>query len=236
MAPVIGIPLGLDDRERWKPGRRYLYLDHSYVGAVERAGGVPILLPMQAEPAALVERIDALLLPGGDDFLPDPSESRYPESVAFDPAPAEQVDFDRGLLEAALGRGIPILGVCYGAQLIALHAGGTIHHHLPIDVPASIDHRLPERDGRHPIHPEPGSRLAGLVGDAEIAVNSLHHQAIADPGIGLRIAARAPDGVVEAVEASDGSFLVGVHWHPVRLSGPAGEGLVEALVAACRQR
>lgn len=228
-APVIGIPLGLDDRERWKPGRRYLYLDHSYVRAVERAGGTPILLPLSADPAALVARIDGLLLPGGDDFLPDVP---YEERVAFDPAPDEQVAFDRALLVAARARGLPVLGVCYGAQLIALHHGGTLHHHLPLDRPGCAEHRLPERDGRHPVRAEAGTRLAALVGDGEIVVNSLHHQAIADPGRGLRVGARAPDGVIEAVEGTDDAFLLGVQWHPERLEGPAGLGLIAALVAA----
>jgi len=229
MAPVIGIPLGLDDRERWKPGRRYLYLDHSYVRAVERAGGTPILLPMQSDPVRLVDRIDGLLLPGGDDFLPDVP---YPGTVAFDPAPDEQIAFDRGLLVAALDRGLPILGICYGAQLIALHRGGRLHHHLPLDLPACGEHRLPERDGRHPVRAEPGSRLASWLGADDVAVNSLHHQAIAEPGDGMRIAARAPDGVVEAIESEADAFLVGVQWHPERLDGKAGDGLIAALVSA----
>ncbi|HEM46533.1 MAG TPA: hypothetical protein ENO23_05745, partial [Alphaproteobacteria bacterium] len=145
MAPVIGIPLGLDDRERWKPGRRYLYLDHRYVRAVEHAGGTPILLPLSGDPAALVARIDALLLPGGDDFLP---ELAYDEPVAFDPAPDEQVAFDRALLEGARARGLPVLGICYGAQLIALVHGGTLHHHLPLDRPGCASSRTRGRPAR----------------------------------------------------------------------------------------
>jgi len=246
-APVIGIPLCLDDRERWKPGRRYVYIDHAYVRAIEHAGGTALLLPLQSDAGglveeverververvrALVDRIDGLLLPGGDDFLP---ASPYPEPVAFDPAPAEQVAFDRALLAAALDRGRPVLGICYGAQLLALHHGGTLHHHLPLDVPASAPHSLPERDGRHPVHVEPGTRLAALVGAETAEVNSLHHQAIAEPGPGLCVAARSPDGVVEAVETTGAGFVVGVQWHPERLEGPAGRGLLAALVAASR--
>lgn len=232
MAPTIGIPLCLDDRERIRRGRRYLYLDEKYPRAVERAGGLPCLLPMQRDVDALVARIDALLIPGGDDFLPD---TPYAEAVEFDPASREQIDFDRALLAAALDRGLPILGICYGAQLIALHHAGRLHHHLPLDLPDSDPHRLPEEGGRHPILVEPGTRLATLLGAAPIDVNSLHHQAIAEAGRGLRVGARAPDGVVEAIESSDASFVVGVQWHPERLDGPAGDGLIRAFVRAAAQ-
>lgn len=232
MKPVIGIPLGLDDRERWKPGRRYLYLDASYSAAVERAGGVPILLPIQGEPDALVDRIDGLLLPGGDDFLPD---TPYPQPVAFDAAAPDQVAFDRALLAASLGRGMPVLGICYGAQLLALHHAGRLHHHLPLDLPGAQPHQLPERDGRHVVRAEPGSRLADAIGGETASVNSLHHQAIAEPGRGLGVSARTDDGVIEAVEATDGSFTMGVQWHPERLGGAAGDGLIAALVSASRR-
>jgi putative glutamine amidotransferase len=229
MKPVIGIPLGLDDRERWKPGRRYAYIDVSYAESVERAGGTPILLPVQADVDALAGRIDGLLLPGGDDFLP---EVPYAEPVDFDPAPAAQLAFDRGLLVAVLARSRPVLGICYGAQLLALHHAGRLHHHLPLDVPDSRPHRLPELDGRHAVTAEPGTRLSELLGRDPVEVNSLHHQAIAEPGPGLRVSGRADDGVIEAVEASDGAFALGVQWHPERLPGPAGDGLIEALVRA----
>lgn len=229
MAPTIGIPLCLDDRERIRRGRRYFYLDEKYPRAVEQAGGRPLLLPMQSDAAGLVAGIDALLIPGGDDFLP---ETPYAEPVEFDPAAPEQIAFDRALLEAALTRRLPILGICYGAQLISLHRAGRLHHHLPLDLPGSQSHRLAEHDGRHPVIAEPGTRLASLVGSGGIDVNSLHHQAIAEAGDGLRVSARSADGVVEAIESLDGSFVVGVQWHPERLAGPAGEGLLRAFVQA----
>jgi len=229
--PLIGIrPCGAD-RERWRAGRVYVYADLAYASAVDAAGGLPVQLPMQSDPRALVARLDGLLLPGGDDFPPDRT---YPSDVPFDLAAAAQIAFARALLDAAHARGLPVLGICYGAQLLALHHGGTLHHHLPLDVPASAPHSLPERDGRHPVHVEPGTRLAALVGAETAEVNSLHHQAIAEPGPGLCVAARSPDGVVEAVETTGAGFVVGVQWHPERLEGPAGRGLLAALVAASR--
>ena len=226
----IGITHCLDALERWRKGREYLYVDRLYAGAVEAAGAVPILLPIQSDVGALVDGVDGLLIPGGDDFLPGRA---YPAGVRFDPAPRAQIDFDSRLLEAALARGRPVLGVCYGAQLLALCHGGGLHHHLPVDLPDASPHRLREADGRHACLPEPGSLLAGLLGGSQVEVNSLHHQAISASGDGLRVSGRAPDGVIEAIESEAAAFVLGVQWHPERLEGPAGPGLFRALVAAC---
>ncbi|MCH2187391.1 gamma-glutamyl-gamma-aminobutyrate hydrolase family protein [Myxococcota bacterium] len=232
MLPLIGIPLSLDDRERWRPGRRYLYLDELYPRAVEQAGGMPALLPSHGNPNEWADRIDALLIPGGDDFLPP---TPYPESGSFSPTPATQLRFDRELLEASLERNRPVLGICYGAQLLALHHAGQLHHHIPSDLPDADDHQLPEGTGRHPIQIESQSQLEEVLKARTASVNSLHQQAIADPGQGMKISARAPDGVVEAIEAINRPFVVGVQWHPERLAGAAGQGLIHALVSAARR-
>jgi putative glutamine amidotransferase len=232
MRPVIGLTQCLDDRGRWRSGRDYLYLDAAYVRCLEGAGASVLLLPMQREIDSLVDRIDGLLIPGGNDFAPP---EPYPDEVAFDLAPESQIDFDRRLLEAVLARGLPMLGICYGHQLLALHHGGSLHHHLPHDLPGSDPHQLPERGGQHVVTPLPGTRMARLYGDAPFDVNSLHHQAVADPGDGLRVSATAPDGVVEAVEAPGDHFAVGVQWHPEKLSGSAGAPLFRALVEACAE-
>jgi len=229
---MIGIPPCVDARERWRPGRVYVYTDHAYARAIDAAGGLPVMLPMQSEPEALVERLDGLLLPGGDDFPPDRT---YPDDVEFDLAPEEQVAFDRGLLDAALARALPVLGICYGMQLIALASGGALHHHLPIDEPDASPHQLPERDGRHAITLEPGSVLARCLdeGGGQCSVNSLHHQAVARLGDGLAVTARSKDGVIEGIEAEEG-FVVGVQWHPEKLAGDGSARLFSGFVDACR--
>lgn len=233
MRPLIGIPLCLDDRGRWREGREYHYLDAAYARAVERAGGAPVYLPIQADPQVRIRELDGLLVPGGDD-LPPPRP--YPADVAFDPAPAAQLDFDRRLLGAALDRGIPVLAICYGMQLLALHRGGSLHYDIATDVPGAGNHRLREDDGRHAVRLEPGTRLASALGRNAAPVNSLHHQAVSDPGAGLRVSARAEDGLIEAIECEGSRFVIGVQWHPEKLPGPLCDDLFGAFVSASAQR
>ena len=231
MQPLIGIPPCLDERGRWRAGRSYQYIDVAYARAVEQAGGAPLYLPLQADAETLAARIGGLLLPGGDDLAP---ETPYPEGVRFDPVPAAQLAFDRRLLAAALERGLPVLAICYGMQLLALHHGGSLHYHIPTDVPEAGPHRLPEPDGRHLVRIAPGSRLATELGVAEALVNSLHQQGVAEPGAGLRACARSRDGLIEAIERAEPPFCVGVQWHPEKMRGPHRERLFRAFVAASR--
>jgi putative glutamine amidotransferase len=229
--PRIGIPLGLDERGRWHPGRSYQYLDDSYARAVESAGATPLYLPIQSGVGALVSDLDGLLVPGGDDFLPP---HPHPALAKLDPVPERQLTFDRALVEAALARAIPVLGICYGAQLLALACAGELVYHLPTDRPSAGDHRLDEEHGRHAIHVEPESRLAHILGPDAGPVNSLHHQAIAAAGRGLRVCARAGDGEIEAIEGDGDAFVLGVQWHPERMSGAHRDALFAAFVAAAR--
>jgi putative glutamine amidotransferase len=231
MRPIIGIPPCLDDRGRWRSGRSYHYIDASYARALDAADAMPLYLAAPAEPQELIQRIDGLLLPGGDDITPPVP---YPAEVQLDPVPADQIAFDRALLASARRRRLPVLGICYGAQLLVLGEGGTLHYDLPSDVPGASSHQLLETSGRHAVAVEPGTRLASILGDAPEPVNSLHHQGIADPGPRLRASARAEDGTIEAVESIDDSFCIGVQWHPEKLDGPHREALFGAFVAAAR--
>ncbi|MFI5316701.1 MAG: gamma-glutamyl-gamma-aminobutyrate hydrolase family protein [Myxococcota bacterium] len=229
MTPTVGIPLCLDEQGRWKRGRTYHYVDASYARALERAGATPLYLPMQGDPGALAARVDALLVPGGDDLLP---LRPYPAHVRFEPVPPAQLAFDRALVEAALAREIPLLGICYGLQLLALALGGRLHYDLATDLPSAAAHQLPEPGARHRVRLEPGSLLAEIAQGAELEVSSRHHQAVSDPGDQLRVSARSDDGVIEAVERGRGAFCVGVQWHPEGQGDPASEALFRAFVAA----
>lgn len=230
--PLIGISLGLDERGRFGAERQYQYLETSYARAVAECGGTPVYLPVSGDAGGLLERLDGLLLPGGGDFAPTQA---YPQSVDFDLVPEDLLGFDRGLLADALERELPVLGICYGMQLLALQCGGSLHHHIPEDVPEAGPHQLPRPDGRHPLQVEPGTRLAEILGEIATSVNSRHHQAVAEVGAGLRISARADDGVIEAVERDGARFCVGVQWHPEGMPDTHRDRLFGAFLSACRE-
>ena len=231
MRPLIGIPPCLDEQGRWRRSREYHYADAAYARAVAEAGGLPIYLPLQQDAAALAERLDGLLVPGGGDFVPERS---YPAGVAFDPVPGRQLAFDRALLDAALERDRPVLGICDGMQLLALHSGGALHFDGATDVPGAAEHRLADPAARHAIRVEMPSRLGALLGGAEATVNSRHHQAVADAG-SARVTARSGDGIVEAVELPGARFALGVQWHPESLDAEHRERLFGAFVRACAE-
>jgi len=227
---LIGIPVAVDDQGRWREGRTYHYLDAAYSRAIIEAGALPVYLPLQRDALSMVQQLDGLLLPGGDDLLPpDP----YPDHVTFDPVPGPQLAHDRALLRAALDQGLPILGICYGMQLIALERGGSLHYDIATDCPGALKHQLDAEESpkqRHPLQVEAGSIMARLIGDDPEPVNSQHHQAVADPGPEMRATARSPDGVIEAMEAYERRFCVGVQWHPERLHNEASLTLFRAFI------
>lgn len=225
------MPPCLDERGRWKPGREYHYLDAAYAAALSEAGADAIVLPAQAEPRGLVARLDGLLLPGGDDLMPD---APYPPDVHFDPVPARQIDFDRRLLAEALRRDLPVLCICYGMQILALHADGRLDYDLPTDRPGAGEHRLPEPEGRHPLEIAPGSRLAAVLGARQASVNSLHHQGVSAAGRAVAVA-WTPDRLIEAIEIPEARFALGVQWHPEKMEALHRRRVFGAFVEACRE-
>ncbi len=149
---------------------------------------------------------------------------------------ARQLAFDRQLLGAALERGLPVFGICYGMQLLAVCFGGKLLYHIPHDRPQAGEHQLSEADGRHGLIVEERTRLETLLGHDPGPVNSTHHQAVAEPGQGMRVCARSEDGLIEAIEPEASRFWIGVQWHPEKLKGLHRDALFGAFVAASTRR
>ena len=202
-APTIGITVSLDRGDRIRAGHDYLYVGRSYARSVRDAGGVPLLVPPDAEPDDALRVCDGFVISGGG-LLPAQLGGREP---AREREAQERVDWDRRLIDAALAGGRPLLGVCYGMQLLNLHLGGTLCPELPA---GAVDHGGGGRIAEHGVSVEPGSALFALLGGSA-RVASSHRQALAAVAPGLRVAATAPDDVIEAVEAEG---ALGIEWHP----------------------
>lgn len=227
--PVIGITAK-------GPGSSGAYaLSARYVRAVRRAKGAAVVLPAAKEVAGdLVARIDGLILSGGGDVDPSLYGGVVREEVYG--VNRERDEFEIALVRAALERNLPVLGICRGCQLINVALGGTLIEHLP-EGEGGVRHRASESESaRHPV--AAWGRLAGILGCGEIEPVSYHHQAVRQPAPGLEVVARAPDGVVEALEMPGHPWLFAVQWHPEITAGEdrAQQRLFDALVKAARER
>jgi putative glutamine amidotransferase len=214
-------------RRHGEPPHAEMALGMTYLRAIESAGGMPVVLPPLGDAAALLERLDGICLSGGPDL--DPEAYGAPDRHAeLGPTEPDLDAFELALARAADERGIPVLGICRGAQALNVARGGSLHQHVPA-------HRQtePATATTHTVHVDPGTRLAGLVGTRPLRVNSFHHQAVDALGRGLRVVARAADGTVEAVEAAGARLVLGVQWHAEGLvAQPRHFALFQALVAA----
>jgi putative glutamine amidotransferase len=191
----------------------------NYTRAIEMAGGAPVAIPLELGEEALRDifaRLDGLLLAGGLDVHPGEfGETVEPFCGDIDQA-RDAVELD--LSRRAIGEKMPVLGICRGVQVLNVASGGTLYQ----DLPAQMEHVLPHahvpgapRNQRtHTIEIDSSSRLARIFGTTQLQVSSLHHQAIKRVAPGFRVVARAPDGIVEAVESTNGQFAVGVQFHP----------------------
>ncbi|MBC7836090.1 MAG: gamma-glutamyl-gamma-aminobutyrate hydrolase family protein [Phycisphaerales bacterium] len=224
--PIVGITADLDEP---KPGRVRATCSVAYVAAVAAAGGTPVvLLPMRELIPQYLALCDGFVLTGGDDPRTEPfGEPTHPKTTPVHP---ERQAFETALLAELTARPqAPVLGVCLGMQMMALVAGGRLDQHLPDTVATADAHSA---NITHPVEPValPEGAPANSIPRGE--VTSHHHQAVADPGR-LRIIAKAPDGVIEAIDDPSRRFYLGVQWHPERTADAAlGAQLFARLVAA----
>ncbi len=236
--PFIGITtrLGAEDT---------FYQRRFYAEAVEAAGGAPVyipLIPNREYLSSLADRLDGLMLSGSDSDL-DPAfyfEEPHPRLGSVIP---ERDECDLILLEIAERRAIPVLAICFGMQSLNVSRGGSLIQDIESQVPDAIKHEQgrPSNRASHSVRIEPDSLLAQMAGGESVRVNSSHHQAIKRTGRDLRVIARAPDGVIEAVvDARPDRFTLGVQWHPEigwerdKFSQAVFKRFVEAAAQYCR--
>jgi len=235
MPPVIlvttdrrdGAPAGPGPRVR--PQRAQVWISEAVVQSVRRAGGLPLLVPPgPTDPGALLDLADGVVITGGHfDIHP----RHYGQGVAgrLDRVEDQRTDLELALARACLDRGVPVLGLCGGHQVLAVAAGGTLIQDLGTQLPHAQEHEQPT-DPATPWHPVDVTGPAVAWLGERIQVNSTHHQAVDDPG-SLLVAGRAPDGVVEVIAGPGPAFVLGVQWHPELLEQ---DNPFRALVQAVR--
>lgn len=240
--PLIGLttselrrPERMQHIAQSEPAEIELALNLTYPAAIEKVGGVPVIIPPLQPDAieSLLTGLHGLVLTGGPDLHP----SIYGADPHANLGPTEQeIDvFELALIHAADRVGIPMLCICRGMQALNIARGGSLFQDLPTEVPGTVLHRqtAPGRLATHHVSLRRDSQVAALLGRDELEVNSFHHQAIDRLGRDLRIVGEAPDGVIEAVESTNGAFAVGVQWHAESLvETPEQRTLLETFVAA----
>lgn len=233
--PLIGITLDTEP-----PGGYsrfpWLALRQNYAKAVSQAGGLPVLLPPHPEHAgAFLDRLAGVIISGGN-FDVDPAlfgaGTRHPSVRTND----ERTAFEALLIEGALQRDLPLLGICGGEQLLNVVLGGSLIQHIPDEVANALAHEqvAPRDQPGHSVRLVVGTRLHAIAGADELEVNSSHHQAVRDVPTGVVVNAIAPDGVIEGIEAPERRFCLGVQWHPEFGLSDADRRLFAAFVGAAQ--
>lgn len=228
MKPIIGITCCMREARYSDFVRHAAILPSAYISMVDKVGGVPMIIPPAGDMTILLDSIDGLIVSGGPDISPaNYNEEPGPMTTEFYP---EQDYSEMGLIERALERDMPLLGICRGMQILSVAHGGRMHQHLDT-TPGHEGHGgFFGKSTEHGVVLEGDSQLASIMGDSFI-VNSLHHQGVSDSG-SLDVSARADhDGLIEGVERKDKKFCIGVQWHPER---KGHDLLFSALIQAAR--
>jgi putative glutamine amidotransferase len=214
--PVIGLPT-LAIPPGPKPPR--FGINQSYVRALAAAGCAPVLIPVLDDDErlrAIYDRLDGIVFPGGADIAPHEYGEEPIDNLNIIEAPRDRTELT--LARWAFADDLPTLGICRGQQLLNVALGGTLYQDLKHQGVTTVEHS--DADGRarsamiHRVRLDPDSRLAQLIDETNIEVNSLHHQAVKDVAPPLRATGTSDDGVIEALESTDRRFLIAVQWHP----------------------
>ncbi len=239
MRPLIGITGRKDASARLHSSSMYS-VGVTYVHAILEAGGAPVILPpgLQVD-ALLLDRLDGLLLSGGEDIAPAYYHQEPAEWLGGVDEKRDRTEL--ALIEGLLARHRPILGICRGHQVLNVALGGTLYQDIASEFSDEVEHAYmsgrPMQANVHTVHIVEGSRLAGILGGVTFAVNSAHHQAVRQPAEALTPVAEAPDGVNEALEMPDYPFCLSVQWHPEAMlkGGDTMAPLFAAFVSASQR-
>ena len=220
--PVIGI--NADYLPTRKQGPSLAYVHSGYFSCVERAGGIPLVIPPLADEddlSRILDTVQGFVMVGGGDL--DVRRDGYQLHSSIRPMDPRREDFDRMLMRMIAERRMPVLAVGVGMQLLNISQGGNLYFHVPEDLPDSIPHRDPQDpEHRHGLNIVFGTLMERVYGDGEIRVNSMHHMAIDEVAEGFMVTARCPDGVIEAIESTqDDWFAIGTQFHPEAESASA---------------
>jgi len=236
--PLIGITPDVQHPKDAPP--RY-EVKVAYADAVVRAGGLPFIIPYSDDPTtvdAYLDRVAGVVVTGGAFDIPPEAYGQKPRDGLGVLKPGRTA-FESALMQAALRRGLPLLGVCGGMQLLHVLLGGTLFQDIGREVPEAREHeqKHDRTQPHHPVHVAEGTRLATALGPGQLMVNSTHHQAAHEVPDAVVVSARSPDGVIEAIESKSHPFAIGVQWHPELLvhSVPAHLSIYRALVQKARE-
>ena len=232
--PLVGITgRRLGPTERW-PRSFATVSPRGYLDSVARTGAIPVLIDPVGDPSGILERLDALVLTGGPDVDPATyGQAPHPKTYGVDRAVD---DFEVALTHEALARELPTLAICRGFQVLNVALGGTLFQHIPEDPGVEPHGRPGEPNGGRTqgVTVEAGTLMSKVMGANRPVATCHHHQAVAEVGRGLRVVARADDGIVEGLELDHpGGWLLAVQWHPEDTSDtdPAQQRLFDTLVA-----
>jgi len=240
MRPLILVTLDLGEVERRGVPFPTAYAKLAYARAVEAAGGLPLFVAPSAEPGLaeqLCVRLDGLVVTGGAfDIEPERYGQTNDGATRVDAPKPLRTELEWALIQGALARDRPVLGICGGMQLLNVVLGGTLLKDIQTANPTALDHEQPTSPAlpAHGVRLAPGTRLASAIGRPEIEVNTTHHQAVDRLGAGLVVAGTSPDGVIEAIEHRDRPGVLGVQWHPELLADSASAAIYSLLVRAAR--